>query len=225
MADLGFLKERIGPLPAGAWLAVVGGGLAIGYVGRRRKAGASTATAIPTIGQADAKGFGSLGSASFSGSTGMGTPKAATNEEWIRMASDNLIGRGFLADKVSNALNRIFHPSAGNQPTIEDTSIYNAATIAIGAPPQLPSGYLATPAPAGYDPTSFYGAATPGRVATPTTAQQGTYFGLAGSGVAIDPNDPTIGKYGEWQQGVFTTPPAGYRDYVLGVLKSKGVAV
>lgn len=224
MADLGFLAEEIGPLPAGAWLAVVGGGLAIGFMARRRKAsGGVTTTPIPTIGEADAKGFGSLGSATLTGTTGAGTPKAATVDEWVRAATDNLVGRGYLADKVANALNRVFHPTAGTPPTLEDTAIYNAATVAIGAPPQLPSAYLAQ-APV-YDPTTFYGKSTPGTVSTPTTATSGTYFGLPGSGVAIDPNDPSIGKYGQWQTGTYTTPPAGYRDYVVGVLKSKGVPV
>lgn len=225
MADLGFLKEQVGPLPAGAWLAVVGGGLAIGFMSRRKKAataGGTTASPIPTIGQADVKGFGSLGSAGVTGSTQMGTPKAATVEEWIRQATDNLIGRGFVADKVTNALNHVFYPSADHPPTTDDTAIYNAATIAIGAPPSAPSAYLAQ-APT-YDPSKFYGAAHPGSVATPTTAQAGAYFGLPGSGVAIDPSDPEIGKYGQWQTGTYTTPPAGYRDYVLGILRQNKVA-
>jgi hypothetical protein len=223
VADLAFLKEQIGPLPAGAWLAVVGGGLAIGVVGRRRKATAAAAVPVPAVGASNAAGGGIYGG-SLTGTTAVGTPKAGTVEEWIRQATDNLIGRGFVADKVTNALNHVFYPSADHPPTTDDTAIYNAATIAVGAPPTLPSGYLAQPA--AYDPTRFYGAPTPGTVGTPTTAAAGSYFGLPGSGVAIDPNDPQIGKFGVWQTGTHTTtPPAGYRDYVLGILRQNKVNV
>lgn len=223
MANLAFLKEQIGPLPAGAWLAVVGGGLAIGVVGRRRKAAtAAPVVPVPATGASNAAGGGIYGG-SLTGTTTVGTPKAATVEEWIRQATDNLIGRGFVADKVTNALNHVFYPSADHPPTTDDTAIYNAATIAVGAPPTLPSGYLAQPA--AYDATRFYGAPTPGTVASPTSAKVGSYFGLPGSGVALDPNDPQLGQYGKWQTGTYTTPPAGYRDYVLGVLRQNKVTV
>lgn len=213
MADLAFLKEQVGPLPAGAWLAVVGGGLAIGVVGRRRRAATvAAATPVPALGASNAAGGGIYGG-SLTGTTAVGTPKAATVEEWIRMATDNLIGRGFVADKVTNALNHVFYPSADHPPTTDDTAIYNAATIAVGAPPTLPSGYLAQPA--AYNASTYYGAPTPGTVGTPANAKIGSYFGLPGSGVAIDPNDPALGQYGQWQSGAYVAPPSGYRDWAI----------
>lgn len=134
-----FLGQKIGPMPAGAWLAVIGGGLAIGFVMRRKPAPAP----VP-VGDSDRQvGEGVYGALVPSTTDASGyTQKYGTNGEWIRAALGNLIGRGFVADRVTNALNRIFYPSDQNRPTPEDAAIYNAAVAAVGAPPTLPTAYV-----------------------------------------------------------------------------------
>lgn len=138
------LKEQAGPLPIGAWLAVVAGGLGISFLARRKKA--ATATAAQPSGQTDSSQPGAIYGGSFPAMTGTSTlPAAATfgsNEEWIRAASTALVGLGYDPVAVSNALNAYMYPTSAHAPTTQETALVSIAIRAIGGPPSLPSTYL-----------------------------------------------------------------------------------
>jgi hypothetical protein len=134
-----FLTEQIGPLPGGAWLGVIGGGLAIGFLGRRK----SVAAAQPAVPAQTAQDQSSQGAVQYvtsgTGVTSMGTPTYATNEEWASSAVAYLIGRGTLASRATNAISHVLYPDASHPTTAEDSALYNMAAAGVGLPPSLPS--------------------------------------------------------------------------------------
>lgn len=134
-----FLTEQIGPLPGGAWLGVVGGGLAIGFLGRRKRTAAASAVPVPATTAQDQSSQGAVSYAGIgTGVTTMGTPKYATNEEWAAAAVSYLIGRGALANRATNAISHILYPDATNPTSPEDSALYNMAAAGVGLPPSLP---------------------------------------------------------------------------------------
>lgn len=147
---MSFLTEQVGPLPGGAWLAVIGGGLAIGYLGRRKRTAANTAP-VPAD---TAQWQSSQGAVQYvgpgTGVTSMGTPKPATNEEWAQQAVSVLIGMGTLASKATNAISHVLYPDSANPTSADDSALYNLASTRIGPPPILPSqAYIPDPPPIG----------------------------------------------------------------------------
>lgn len=98
------LAKMIGPLPAGAWLGVVGGGLALAFIANRNKTPAPViAPQVPDVGDFPIATPGG-------GGTPDGTaPKPTTNDEWARYVANVLIGRGFDPVLVQQALDNFLH--------------------------------------------------------------------------------------------------------------------
>lgn len=163
--DLGHtLTRKIGPLPAVAWggIALAGGGL-IYYIIKKRAAAANatdtTATASDTGSDSDAYGVDSSsigdsldGTGVGAGGTTGGTTVSAsnnaptTNLEWQSMATSYLIGFGYPASAVNQALNNWLN---GSQATSADTALFNLAVGQFGEPPegvpQQPTNSTPTP--------------------------------------------------------------------------------
>ena len=94
MADLD-LGKQLGPLPLGAWVAVVGGGLGIAWYTRRNPAAANP---VITDDVSGADGVGQGGSwMAVPPPTGAAptAPPPSTNEEWARLAINWLIAQGY----------------------------------------------------------------------------------------------------------------------------------
>lgn len=149
------LGKKVGPLPLGVWIAVVGGGLALAFFVNRR-----TANTLPLLPDSD---VGTGGSASQGGftydppSSGGGGGSAApstydTNDAWGRAAILYLLSEGKDPGKVTLAVSRYL----GEQPlTAEYQAMVSLAIAKLGPPPQLPvnapdlpnDGTPATPPP------------------------------------------------------------------------------
>lgn len=144
------LSEQVGPLPLGAWIGVVAGGIGIGYLGRRKRTAATGGGQAAPVPADTAPWQSSQGAVSYAGPgtgvTTMGTPKYATNEEWAAAAAAYLIGRGALGSRATNALSHVLYPDPSHPTTSDDSALYNAAAAGIGLPPSLPSqAYIPDP--------------------------------------------------------------------------------
>lgn len=160
------LGEQIGPLPLGAWLGVVAGGVGLGFLGRRKRATVeATAAPVRATTAPDASSMGAVYLGNPTGATSMGTPKYATNEEWATAAAAYLIGRGTLASRATNALSHVLYPDATHPTSTEDSALYHMAAAGIGLPPNLP-GQAFIPDPP---------AVGPAPVASNVTAQGSQY--------------------------------------------------
>lgn len=138
MADLD-LGKQIGPLPLGAWIAVVGTGVGIAAFTRRQN------NAAPVV-ATDTSGIPGVGT----GAVGGWTPTApviqtptpatpiATNEEWGVAAINFLIAFGTDAAVADMAIRKYL---AGSSLNLQETALLKLALVKLGSPPvPLPPG-------------------------------------------------------------------------------------
>src|SRR3954465_812617 len=145
------LGKMIGPLPLGAWIAVLGGGLAIA-VYSRRNASAPDAVADPNGVGVDpnvgAGGSGQWANIDTPVITDVGgVAKPTTNEEWAAQATDYLIKNNYPAIPVDQAVRRYI---AGENLSPAESVMIGVALVRLGAlpnPPPIPSGGVVTPPP------------------------------------------------------------------------------
>jgi hypothetical protein len=128
--------KRMGPLPVGAWIGLVGAALL--YARFFRKS-IPTATATPadsqtTVDTSAMPGIGNYPYGAGGGGTSTGGAAAITdNQAWIRAATSALVGMGYGANIVDVALRKYV---AGNVAlTPEDKAIVEAAIQKIGPTP------------------------------------------------------------------------------------------
>lgn len=141
--------EKIGPLPAGAWIALVGGGLVITYTLNRRRGaapqvstGTDTATG-ETQAPLQATGFGTLVPAAVT----VVPTSPTTNEEWVTRAVDAMVVANPTTDPAaaSDALTAYIH---GQGLTPAQVAYVTLAQALIGRPPlPLPTGPSGQPGP------------------------------------------------------------------------------
>lgn len=133
MAMSDTLSKPVGPLPMGAWVVVVGGGLGIAWW-TRKNGTASTPTTTPAT-LADAVGTGASG---FTNSAQVTTPAVAsgptTNDQWAALALTwAATNTNYSLTAVSNAISKYF---AGEQRTVAEETILNSLFRSpVGAPP------------------------------------------------------------------------------------------
>lgn len=135
MADLDMGKQ-IGPLPLGAWIAVVAGGLGIALYSR------NSGTVEPYVVEdtggtrlVDPVGDGSVGgwvSTSPSAPAAPDSGLVLDNDTWGRKAIDYLIAQGYNAADSYSAITTAL---SGEQVTVTGYSLWGAALRGIGAPP------------------------------------------------------------------------------------------
>lgn len=131
MAGVDFGKQY-GPLPLGAWVVVVGGGLGIAFYTRRTSAKTplvvTDTSGDPGVGLGGIPGgFLPINPPSDSGGT---TP--ATNEEWGRAAINYLIAQGY-DPNVADAAVRKYLEAA--QLGLQEYALIRFALIKLGSPP------------------------------------------------------------------------------------------
>lgn len=162
------LGKQVGPLPLGAWVAVVGGGLGIAYYTNRSKSGGTTITTdtsgVPGVGEG---GSGLWTQLTPSGDAPNSSPTPATNEEWGRSATNYLMAQGYDANVADSAVRKYL----GAEPlTLQEYALIRFALVKLGAPPvPLPS----PPAPP-QGPVST--PTTPPAVQTPPATNPGLRF-------------------------------------------------
>jgi hypothetical protein len=154
------LGKQVGPLPLGAWVAVVGTGVGIAVYQRR-----ATAPADPTIvdDTSGTPGVGVGGSGQWvnvdppTGSTG--DPVPTTNEEWAVKAINYLIAHNYNPAQADSAI-RKYIAGSSDQLSVSEWAL---VTIALGALKSPPS-----PLP----PSSTPPTTTPPPVATPAAGHK-----------------------------------------------------
>lgn len=143
------MGKMIGPLPLGGWLVVVTGGLGIAYY-TRHSGSAAPAAAAPVVNDPTGVGGSGMWSDLTVPTTSTGSvADPTTNDEWAVKAIKTLIGIGYPAINVDQAIRRYI---AGETLAANEAAMVNAAIALIGPTPQvLPpptTGIPTTPPPA-----------------------------------------------------------------------------
>jgi hypothetical protein len=127
------LSKQVGPLPLGAWLAVVAGGLGIAWYTRRN----TTADPAPVV---DTSGINGVGDGSVGGwanttpaATQTSNPVVQTNEAWAVQAINWLIAQGY-PSTVSDSAIRKYINATGNK-SIQEWSLISLVLTHFGSPP------------------------------------------------------------------------------------------
>jgi hypothetical protein len=133
------LSKPVGPLPLGAWIAVVGGGLGIAWYSKR----AGTGTVTPTIvedtgmGNPDVGAGGSWLAVPPPTSAPPGNAAPATNEEWGRLAINWLIAQGYDPATSDSAIRKYLETQSLDT---REYALLQSALRQFGSPPiPLPS--------------------------------------------------------------------------------------
>lgn len=132
------LGKQVGPLPLGAWIAVVGGGLGLAYYSYSKTG--NDPTVVDDTGSQPGVGDGSLSqwtpTSPPSTSTGVGDDVVpVTNEAWGVRAINWLIAQGYDATESDSAIRKYL---AGNdpKPSVKEFVLQGMALSHFGSPPQ-----------------------------------------------------------------------------------------
>ncbi len=134
--------KQYGPLPLGAWLAVIAGGLGIAYVTRDTGGGGSAPEAVPDYAGDPAVGAGGSGYVFVpppDPTTGGGLAPAPTNnDEWAVQGTNWLIGQGYPPAVSDSALRKYL---AVEQLSTQEYTLLGLVLGKFGSPPvPLPPG-------------------------------------------------------------------------------------
>jgi hypothetical protein len=130
--------KQVGPMPLGAWVIVVAGGLGIALWSRNSSANPAAAYVADDTGTPDGVADGTVGGWSETtgggsgGATGTTTAVITTNEEWAHAAIDYLIKQGYDANASYAAITKAFN---GDALSVFEYSLWGAAVRGLGAPP------------------------------------------------------------------------------------------
>jgi hypothetical protein len=142
MAGIDFGKQ-MGPLPLGAWIAVVGGGLAIAYWQRNAASGdtSGNATADTTGPDANDVGTGPGWTAvppPSGNPTDGNTVTYETNEAWGQAAINWLIAQGYNPGISSSAITKALNGGVdinGTKMSVQEWTLWSLALTHFGSPP------------------------------------------------------------------------------------------
>ncbi len=170
------LGKQVGPLPLGAWIVVVGGGLGIAWYTKR--SGTTEEPQIDTGGQPGV-GDGSVGGwvpqAPVTGTQG-GEQAPTTNEEWAYRAKQVLIAANYPPTTVSSAIDKYIN---GQSLSVAEFAMVGIALGKVGPLPQtLPTTPDAPTPPTGTGPT--YDPKNPPTPAAGSGRGYGWIHGVAG---------------------------------------------
>lgn len=134
--------KQVGPLPLGAWVVVVGGGLAIAYWQRNSGSGEEPEIVEDTSGvEGVGEGAGTPGFIPVNPpSTGTDTDKVTyeSNEAWGQAAINWLIAQGYSPGLCSSAITKALNGGVditGNKMSIQEWSLWSLALTKFGSPP------------------------------------------------------------------------------------------
>lgn len=128
------LGKQIGPLPLGAWLAVVAGGLGIAAFSRNESA--DDTEIVEDIGSPEGVGDGSVGGWEQTEPDPINNRAPTTNEEWGNLAINWLIGQGYDPAWSNSAITKALAGGRGeNRLKVREYALWRAALRALGPPP------------------------------------------------------------------------------------------
>lgn len=139
MAGIDFGKQ-MGPLPLGAWIAVVGGGLAIAYWNRNNGAN-DEPEIVEDTGSPEGVGEGGSWIAVPPPSTAPtdgDSVKYESNEAWGQAAINWLIAQGYSPGISSSAITKALNGGVdinGTKMSIQEWSLWSLALTKFGSPP------------------------------------------------------------------------------------------
>ncbi len=140
------LGRQIGPLPLGAWIAVVGGGLGIAWYTKRQSSNQEPEVTDDTTGPegvGTGPGWTAVPPPTTAPTTGSGKP--TTNEEWGQRAAEVLIMMGYSAVLVDSMVRKAL---TGTQMSASESALYAIALGIVGSMPSaLPPAPTPTPPP------------------------------------------------------------------------------
>lgn len=134
------LGKQVGPLPLGAWIAAVGGGLYFMYSRKGSSSAATDTTANTTTDTSGGTGTGVNGEwvdVNPPDSTS-GNPTYQTNEQWGTAAINWLIAQGYDPGLSNSAINKGLaggQDSSGNKMSVTEWSLWSLALQHLGSPP------------------------------------------------------------------------------------------
>jgi hypothetical protein len=125
------MGKQIGPLPLGAWIAVVAGGLGIAWYTKSKNA--ATPVAQDNTGGVPGVGVGAPADWTPITSTTPTSPAGpTTNEEWATLAINWLIAQGYPPNVADSAIRKYI---AGEKLSVQEYTLVGLALIAKGSPP------------------------------------------------------------------------------------------
>lgn len=148
------LGKMYGPLPLGAWVALIAGGLAIAFFYNRNQQ--SKATGEEPVEEEEAGGMPGVGTGQVGGWVNTAPPQSAStdpvaapqdNDEWGRLATNRLVAQGYDGSTVQSAITKYLYGDPNVRMSVQETAIINLAIRQLGAPPQPPTGSPITPVP------------------------------------------------------------------------------
>lgn len=131
------LGKQVGPMPLGAWIVVVAGGLGIAYW---TKSHGNVPETVTDTGGQPGVGDGTVGGwvptspqTGTDGGNAAGNKAPTTNEEWAYQAKQVLIGLGYPATTVSSAIDKYVN---GLTPSVQEYTLVGIALAKVGPLPQ-----------------------------------------------------------------------------------------
>lgn len=128
------LGKQVGPLPLGAWIAVVGGGLALAWYSMQQQDKSTPApvvedtSGVPGVGT----GPGWIAVTPPTSAPDTSKPEPATNEEWGKAAINYLIAQGYDANMADSAIRKYLEASQLNS---QEYALVRYALEKLGSPP------------------------------------------------------------------------------------------
>lgn len=126
------LGKQIGPLPAGAWVGVVGGGLAIAYFINRDQKNSSDESEDVQVGESGV-GTGGGGFIYNPPQEATGPVIEKTNHQWGITATNHLVSLGNSPTEADNAVRKYL---SSEILTVKETGMINIVVRQFGAPPE-----------------------------------------------------------------------------------------
>lgn len=134
--------KQVGPLPLGAWVVVVGGGLGIALWTRQNGSSEEPEIVEDTSGdEGVGEGPGTPGFLPINPPSSGGTDDGSyeTNEEWSRAAIRWLIAQGYDPSLSNNAITKALAGGtdiSGNKMSMQEWALWSIALRQFGSPPQ-----------------------------------------------------------------------------------------
>lgn len=189
------LSKKVGPLPLGVWIAVIGGGLTIGYIVSNRKD--KSVEPAPQILAETNTGTGGAQLIYDPPQIQPETPIEETNFSWGRKAATWLIAQGYDPGISENTIRKALNSL---DLTIQEQALWNLVLTKFGVPPEplAPVNIPVTPPPITTPPVTPPTSPPvikfpPIVIKLPTSSKSRTnVFKKTSSPVATVPSKPTI---------------------------------